>query len=513
MTNVNDPNDPNYIAPGTDEPVAEYVVREPEPARRVAPAPVAVEPARNSLKWLWWLLGLLALGALIWGLTRACHREEIPVATPVPPIAEIGDGENEDDILDPDEQPDYVILGEGTTDNPATISVRWWGGDARQAMQLEAIEAFEALHPNIRVNPEPSSLDGYFDALGVQMAGGNEPDVFTLGGAWPTTFAREGTLLELSNNPAIDLAPFAPAVLADATVDGRVYAVPTGGNATAVVINPRIFEEAGVELPNDDTWTWEEFIDIANQIGANTPDGTFGVEMRPEAILGSFAAQRDGIGFYTEDGELNVQPETLAAYFQMILDLQNGGGMPGAALQSELSAVGPEETLMGRGLGAMLFAPSNQIGAFATSSGDDLILMRIPGETEFQSVGVAITPSQWWAIGRNSAYPASASAFVDFMLNSPQAGAIMGVDRGNPLNESVAEAIADTLDPMQEQQVHYVARVGQYAGQAIAQPAGAEEQPTISVSSQEEVAFGRMTPEQAAQSWITRMQTELAAAN
>lgn len=466
MTYVNDPNDPNYVVPGTVPPVAE-----------------AVEPVKSSLKWLWWLLGLLLLGALLWWFL---HNR-----TATEPVAQ--------DTC--------------TVENPCTINFRWWGGDARQALQLEAIRVFEEANPGIRINPEPTSLDGYFDALGIQMSAGNEPDVFALGGAWPLDYGRAGTLLELSNNPDINITPFPTAVMADATVDGRVYAVPTGGNATGLVINPRIFAEAGVALPNDDTWTWDEFISIANQISANTPDGVFGVEMRPQDMLGSFAAQRDGIGLYTEDGELNVSPETLAAYFEMIQELTDGGGMPPAAQQSELMNVGPEETLMGTGMGAMLFAPSNQIGAFATASGDDLQLIRIPGESEFASVGVALLPSQWLAVGANTSYPHAASHFVDWMVNSTEAGTIMGVDRGNPLNETVAAAIAPGLDPIQSEQVNYIARISQYAGHAIAQPPGAGEQPTISTSSQEEVAFGRMTPMQAAESWLSRMQTELDSAN
>jgi len=76
MSNFTDPNDPNVVVPGTAEPVREYVVRE-ETVRRVAPAPVVeVEPERSSLRWLWWLLGLLALAALAWALTRACNRTE-----------------------------------------------------------------------------------------------------------------------------------------------------------------------------------------------------------------------------------------------------------------------------------------------------------------------------------------------------------------------------------------------------------------------------------------------------
>ena len=82
MSNINDPNDPNYVVPGTSEPVAEYVVREPDPPRRVVPAPVEVEQPQSNLRWLWWLLGLLALAGLIWALTRACRTEEACTTVP-----------------------------------------------------------------------------------------------------------------------------------------------------------------------------------------------------------------------------------------------------------------------------------------------------------------------------------------------------------------------------------------------------------------------------------------------
>ena len=74
MSNFNDPNDPDYEAPvpGTTEPVREYVVREPDPVRRVVPAPVEVEPVKRP--WWPWLL-LLLLIPLLWLLFRGCRHE------------------------------------------------------------------------------------------------------------------------------------------------------------------------------------------------------------------------------------------------------------------------------------------------------------------------------------------------------------------------------------------------------------------------------------------------------
>jgi membrane-bound inhibitor of C-type lysozyme len=71
MSYTNNPNDSNYTV-----------------NQAVAPVVEAVEPERSNLRWLWWLLGLLALGALIWGLAHACNRDEpaapMPTATAVP---------------------------------------------------------------------------------------------------------------------------------------------------------------------------------------------------------------------------------------------------------------------------------------------------------------------------------------------------------------------------------------------------------------------------------------------
>jgi len=43
---------------------------------------VEVVDRPNPLRWLWWLLGLLVLAALIWALTRACRPETATVPAP-----------------------------------------------------------------------------------------------------------------------------------------------------------------------------------------------------------------------------------------------------------------------------------------------------------------------------------------------------------------------------------------------------------------------------------------------
>ena len=44
---------------------------------------------------------------------------------------------------------------------PVTLRFSWWGGDARHEATLAVIEAYEKLHPNVTIEPEYGSYDGY----------------------------------------------------------------------------------------------------------------------------------------------------------------------------------------------------------------------------------------------------------------------------------------------------------------------------------------------------------------
>ncbi len=389
-----------------------------------------------------------------------------------------------------------------------TIRVRWWGGDARQANQLEAIELFESLHPGITVIPEPSAMDGYLDSLTVEMAARNAPDVMALGGSWPLDFGSLGGLLNVLELPGLDMTPF-EGTLTDATIGDEVFAVPRGANAWGIMVNLDLFEEAGVEVPDDDSWTWEDFAAAAEQISANTPDGVFGAEMRPQDLLGAFAGQRDGVGLFGADGEIAVPDETLIAYFELFRGLQDSGASPEATLASEIANVGPEETLFGQGRAAMVFLASNQLGALAEASGANVDVLRIPSESEFGYVGTVILPSQWWGVAANTSYPEAAALFVDFMVNSAEAALIMGPDPGNPINDSVAAALIPTLDENAQRMVDFVARVAEHAEAGIPWPPGSGEQSAITQRMVEEVLFGRLTAEAAAAQWRVEVQGAL----
>ena len=96
-------------------------------------------------------------------------------------------------------------------------------------------------------------------------------------------------------------------------VDEGLFAVNAGINAPVLLANPDLFEAAGVDMPDDTTWTWEDLLEIATKISENTPEGTYGVQQFGAAggpplsvFLRQLGADRfgpDGVGYTADQSE------------------------------------------------------------------------------------------------------------------------------------------------------------------------------------------------------------------
>lgn len=387
-----------------------------------------------------------------------------------------------------------------------TLRFTWWGGDERATTTQKIIENFMAENPGITVVGEPTAFEGYWDKLATDVAANNTPDVITLASPYTLEYATAGALLPLEQvADSVSWDEFPDSTLAGATADGVLYGLPTGGNAIGLVANPQVFADAGVELPDDSSWTWAEFIELANTISASTEDGTYGVENRINDTLGVYVTQR-GTSMYTEDGAFGPSVETLADYWTTTLALLDGGGMPPADVTQEIYTLGPSETLMGTGRAAMSFAFSNLLGTYQEGAGSELVLLRPPGETEFAQPGASIQASQYFAVGAASQHPEEAAMLLDYLVNSTEAGELVLADRGLPFNPTVLEAIRPMLDPAAQVAAEYVTlTAAEGAPPAPPTPPGATVQKDTSERLDGEVLFKRLSPTEAAQQFYDEM--------
>ncbi|MBX9244985.1 extracellular solute-binding protein [Actinotalea ferrariae] len=392
--------------------------------------------------------------------------------------------------------------GEG---GEATIRFAWWGSDHYHQMYQEVADAFMAEHPDITIVPEFTDWGGYWDKLATTVAAGDTPDVLMQEQRYLREYAERGVLADLSD--AVDTSAMDEALVATGEVDDGLYAIPTGTNVFSIVANPAVFEQAGVEMPDDTTWTWDDFHDVATQVGA-AGDDLWGKQDwgSNDAGLNIFARQH-GEQLFTEDGELGVSKETIAEWWQMSLDLQESGGQPPASASSEMLNMGPEQSLVATNRGATMAEWTNQLTAIANAAGHELELLRWPGESSGERTGMYYKPALYASMSATSEHPEEAAMFIDFMLNSETAGDIIMADLGLPVNLETRERVVAELPETDKQSAEFVADLeDEIVDSPPVPPVGAGEMAAILGRLNDEVLFERLTPEDAAERFISEVE-------
>ncbi|CAN7266142.1 ABC transporter substrate-binding protein [Arthrobacter sp. LjRoot14] len=388
-------------------------------------------------------------------------------------------------------------------DGNVEIRFSWWGNAGRAELTNKAIKEFEAANPTIKVKPEYGDISGYFDKLATQMAANDAPDVITMGGAYPAEYANRGALLDLSKvGRSLDLSKTDQGALENGQVQGKQYGVSTGANALAIVVNPGVFQAAGVALPDDSTWTWDDFATLASDVTAKSPKGTYGTAtVLTHDSLDAFARQR-GESLYTQDGQLGLSKETVQDYFDYSVKLSESGAAPTASETVEKLNVSTEQTLMGMGKAGMMLTWSNSLSALSKASGAELKLLRLPGESP--TPGIWLQSSQFYTISARSKHTDAAAKLVNFLVNDASAARIIQSDRGVPSNSGMRTAIQDMLTPQGKIEAAYIDQIGKmdFAPTFIG-PTGSTAVAEITARINTDVLFKRLSPEKAAEQWIS----------
>ncbi|NEE02904.1 ABC transporter substrate-binding protein [Phytoactinopolyspora halotolerans] len=399
----------------------------------------------------------------------------------------------------------------GGDGGPVELRYAFWGGDSRAQMTQEMIDEFEAENADIDVRPDYSDFGAYWDKLATSVASGDAPDIITMGGAYPSEYAGRGSLLDLGQvSDIIDTDRIDAAVLDNGMIDGSLYALPTGVNTYAVVANRALFDEAGVDFPDDRTWTWDDFLQICVALSESLGDDRFGTQDATNHNTLMLWARQRGESLYTADGGLGISAESVAEWWELALQLRDRGGAPSATLTAELeSQNAPEQTLIGTNSAGLSLIWSNVLDVLRQASGEELVLLKPPGESEGQP-GTWLGPSMFYTISADSDHPEEAAELVDFMLNDPDAAEAFLTDRGLPVNPEVREEILDELTPGQRVEAEFLTRMESEVGEAPPPPpVGSSETALIVSRLNSEVLFDRLTPQEAAEQFVAETEAAL----
>lgn len=397
----------------------------------------------------------------------------------------------------------------GSDDGIVELRFSWWGADDRHSTTQQVIELFEANNPDIRIVGDYTDWGGYWDRLATSTAADDAPDIITQEERYLREYGDRGALLDLSEyGEELDLSNIDPLVAESGDLDGQTFGIATGVNAYAVLADTQAFKDAGVEMPDDSSWTWEDYTEIAAEITKSSGGEIVGAQSMSYNESGfQIFARQHGENLYSEDGSLGFSQETLEAWFEVTQELLDNGGQPGAAESVELEAGGPDQSVLATNQGAMAHFWTNQLGGISASSGRDIELLRYPGETEHERTGMYFKPAMFYSVSAGTDHPEEAARFVDFLLNSNEAAELVLADRGLPANVNVRAHILNSLPEADARGAVFLSEIEDTIVDGNPPPPiGAGQVVEITKRVTDELSFGELTPAEAAEQFMSEVE-------
>ncbi|WP_285246011.1 extracellular solute-binding protein [Pseudarthrobacter sp. efr-133-R2A-89] len=339
----------------------------------------------------------------------------------------------------------------GDSGGNVTVRFTWWGNDLRNKETQQVIDAFQASHPNIKIQAEPGVWSSYWDKLATTTAANDSPDVIQMDQAYIAEYGGRGALLDLSKQSNIDTSKIDQDALNSGQVSGKQFGLSTGQNAKAVMINAKMFQDYGVPIPDDKTWTWTDYTKTAAQIAkaaAKAGQTNYGSSYSlTDSDLNTWAMQH-GESLYSADGGLGFKESTATSFFQNLLDMRNAGAAPPANIATEDISAPVEQTLFATGKTAMSWWWTNQVNALQSALKTDVKILRAPSSTgSAKDNGMSYKPSMFWSVSSRSKHPKEAAEVVNYMLNNLDSAKTILTERGFPTNSEVQTAIDPLLTP------------------------------------------------------------------
>jgi pectin-derived oligosaccharide transport system substrate-binding protein len=399
------------------------------------------------------------------------------------------------------------------SNEPVTLRFTWWGSDARHQRTQQVIRLFQKKYPNITVKGEFKDWNGYWDSLATTAAAQEAPDVIQMDELYLASYAQRGALLDLNRvRDHLDTGDFGKDVLATGVVGGKQYGVPTGLTAYSMVVNADLLGRYGIELPDDDRWSWDDLKEIGAKVSAAGGGKVTGVQSWGFDMGGlNIWIRQSGGELFDGKGDVAVRPAVIAGYWRYLIELADKGIAPPPSVSVERATATLDQS--GTATNSSVFGTwwNTQLTSLAAASGQNLRLLKLPGEADAKRRGTYLKPSMFWSIFSRSEHPGEAALLVDFLVNSKEAAGVILTDRGVPVNASIREFNRSRLDPADQAAANYLADV-KVAPPPRVTPNGASDVEKILQRHTEEVLFGQAKPDTAAASFISELQAEIDAA-
>ena len=159
-----------------------------------------------------------------------------------------------------------VVGAQGKT----VVRIMTWEGQDTNDQIAAAMKPFEAKNPDITIEIVKVPGVGYDQTRNTMIAANQLPDLFWVGNDQLLEYGRKGILYDWTKQATAKgddfaLESFAPGAIANYTLDGKLYGLPSLMNTYGYFYNADMFTAAGLPLPKVG-WTYAQFFNAARRL-------------------------------------------------------------------------------------------------------------------------------------------------------------------------------------------------------------------------------------------------------
>ena len=403
----------------------------------------------------------------------------------------------------------------GNTEEEVTLRFSWWGSDDRHEATLAVIDAFMEEHPNIKIEPEYSSQDGYNDKKTTEFSTGTAPDIFQIETGSGPEYSRMGVLYDLSSISTLSFDKFDQNFIEvnGQFGTGKQYAIPTGIAGSALIVNKTLADEIGIDLSQE--YDWEQLITWGKQVRENDPELyllSVNTENGVSFFIRCYSRQLNGVPMIDDENKkLNMTEEQFTQMFDLIDRLYKSETCAPASYKAPYNPNKDQEDpnwINGKYVASVGFTSNAQV---LMDANPDVEYMAgcMPVMADAKSEGWVNNCPQYIGIYAETEHPEEAGLFLDYFFNSEEAAETLGVVRSVPPTEFAQKIVTDNgqLDYLTAASVE---RSLSYEGFDDAGYTTSAEVSKILADAYEAVSYGSSTPADTAKDVVNKINEYLA---
>ena len=344
------------------------------------------------------------------------------------------------------------------SDGPVNLSISWWGGDSRHAAYQSALEAFQAEHSNITVEPTFAAWSGWEEKMAAAFIAGNAQDVCQVNWNWLYNYSADGSKFVDLNTVSnfLDLTQWDKAAMDACYVANSQQCVPVSMTGRIFFWNMTTFNKAGItEVPKtlDDLMAAGKA--FQDKLGADYYPMHLGAYDRMILMVFYLESKYGKDWADPVTSTLNYTEDEIAEGLSFIKSLVDGHVMMNLkdyySANSDTATHQSNEWITGKIAG--IFEWDSAATKYSSALDDDnKDGFTVGEEIKFGDYNGGFSKvSMGLAITKTCEHVAEAATLIQFLLNEEKGASIMGSECGIPASKAglgyaqAADAVKDLV--------------------------------------------------------------------